>query len=295
LVNAEKSNISPAREKSGKTFREIYEKTPHFRGKWQIFNLFGKSLRGKGYETVITFDMGQKICLCLDDWIPYQIFLTGYYAIEYRHTIYFRNLIKKGIVFFDVGANIGYYTLQASPRTGFEGKVFSFEPVSATYGKLVENISLNSLKNVFPQKLIVYEKECELEILPGDCGNTGSAKLAPANSASRSDAEKVRAVTLDSFVKENGVDRIDVVKIDVEGSEFSVLRGMKNILSEMNPKLLIELTEHTLKARGTSCEEVIAFLRGFGYEPYSVRSGEEKPADISKIRRESLVLFKKEE
>lgn len=292
-MNSERS-IPPQWENSAKYLRKIYEATPYFRGKWQIFNILGRRVRWKGYETEIFFDKGQRIALNVDDWIPYQIFLTGFYAIEYLHTQYFRNIVREGMVFFDVGANIGYYTIQAAARVGDNGGVYSFEPVRSTFEKLQKNILINSFRNVSANRLIIYEKECEMEIMPGDNGNTGSAKIPPKGVVSKMNAEKVKAVTLDGFVEKKGVEKIDLIKIDVEGSELSVLRGMKNILEKMSPRLLIELTENTLKAHGTSCREVLQYLKDSGYFPYNIRRGKEKKMNESAVARESLALFRKE-
>ncbi|RMF92192.1 MAG: FkbM family methyltransferase [Candidatus Schekmanbacteria bacterium] len=285
-------NPTPFWDKMAKKLRSIYESTPYFKGKWQIFNLLGRFARWKGYRTEISFDLGEKIILDIDDWIPYQIFLTGYYAIEYLHTSYFRKIVKEGMVFFDVGANIGYYTLQAAVRVGKGGKVYAFEPVSSTYKKLKENVEINSLTNVVLCPFVIYEKEGEMEIALGDKGNSGSAKIPFPDNSCDERKEKVRAITLDNFVERNRINRVDLVKIDVEGCEYSVLKGMVKILSKLKPTILIELTENTLKARGTSSFEVINFLKGYGYCPYKIiRNG------VKRIRRdfitgESLILFK---
>ncbi len=91
---------------------------------WRVgARLTGRWLTGRGYETTIRFDRGQRIVLQLDDWIPYQVFLTGMYAVEASATRFFHTLLRPGMVVVDVGANIGYYTLQAAVRIGPGGQV----------------------------------------------------------------------------------------------------------------------------------------------------------------------------
>src|SRR5688572_20918112 len=97
-------------QRAGRLFRA----TPHFKDKWRLVNLFFRTLRGRGYTTAIPFDRGQLISLDLDDWIPYQIFLTGHYDVETHHTAFFRDAVTAGMTVLDVGAHIGYYTLQAA-------------------------------------------------------------------------------------------------------------------------------------------------------------------------------------
>ena len=92
--------------------------------------------------------MGSGFVLQLDDWIPYQVFLTGMYAVEASATRFFHTLLRPGMVVLDVGANIGYYTLQAAVRVGPGGQVHAFEPVAASHARLVQNVRLNELTNL---------------------------------------------------------------------------------------------------------------------------------------------------
>ena len=76
---------------------------------------------------------------------------------------------------------------------------------------------------------------------------------------------KVPGRTLDAIIKEAGVSRVDVVKIDVEGSEFSVLKGAQETLAKYRPVLLVELDDSLLRAMGTSSAEITSFLGARGY------------------------------
>lgn len=131
----------------------------HFKGKWKITQWLGSSVRGKGFRTVVTLRGGEQLLLNLDDWIPYRVFLTGEYDIE---SIYQRCMfqhVKSGMTILDVGANIGYYTVQFAARVGPTGCVHVFEPVSSIFASLQSNIKLNNLSNVFANQLVCENRK----------------------------------------------------------------------------------------------------------------------------------------
>jgi len=261
---------------------------PHFPHKWRVGSaLMGRYLKGRGYATTIAFDRGQKITVHLDDWIPFQIFLTGLYETEDAQTRFFRRLVRAGMVVFDVGANVGYYTLQAAVRVGPRGRVHAFEAVDGTYARLRRNIRLNNFANVLAQRCVVRDRAGQAEIFVADAGNTGTSRLSawPANASGRS--EQVRAIALDDYARARGVRQVDVVKIDVEGSELLVLSGMERLLRRGRPRLLVEVSQ-------AAAGKLFDHLGTRGYHPSRITRrglGAIRPEEIR--GKESLVLFQK--
>lgn len=266
-----------------------FRRAPHFPEKWRLGSaLMSRHLKGRGYVTTIAFDRGERMMVHLDDWIPFQIFLTGLYQTEEVHTRFFRKLVGPGMVVFDIGANVGYYTLQGAVRVGAEGQVHAFEAVSSTYARLVRNVELNGFGNVLAHRHAVSDRRGRVEVFVGDASNTGTSRLSasPANSSGLS--EEVEALTIDEYVEAQGIGAVDVIKIDVEGSELAVLRGMNDVLRRGRPKLLVEVTQAV-------AGELFAHLGERGYRPMRItRQGlaTVRPEEIKE--KESLLHFHKQ-
>jgi FkbM family methyltransferase len=188
---------------------------------------------------------------------------------------------------FDIGANIGYYTIQFSRVVGRNGKVHSFEPCAYQMDTLERNVKLNSIDNVVTHKLIVSDRDDEVKkIYFSGMANTGSSSLE----VKTDDYEQVACITIDKYCMVNDINSVDIVKIDVEGHELSVLKGMQNILGNGSVKhLFLEINNHALSSGQTSGHEIISFLQKFGYMPFSIANG--IPEDYERGQSESLVYF----
>ena len=135
----------------------------------------------------------------------------------------------------DAGANIGMFSLFASKKVGDKGKIFSFEPVPATQKLLKRNIELNGLKNVEVVPFALGEKKGELSfsIFPE------SLECSSGFFDNEGSRETVSQTTLDAFVEENRIPRIDFIKSDVEGMERNLLAGARNTIKKFKPKLAL--------------------------------------------------------
>ena len=154
-------------------------------------------------------------------------------------------LLEPGMVVVDVGAHVGYYTLLAAKQVGPMGKVYAFEPESANYALLEENIGLNGYQNIVTIKSAVSSRSGSstlyLTALDNGRHSTYHHDL-PENGS-----EVVKATTLDAFLEAEEWPRVDLVKMDVEGAEEDVFHGMERLLQEsedlkivmeFNPRLL---------------------------------------------------------
>ena len=270
---------------------------PLIKGKWFVcLKLLSKYIKGKGYTTTISFDKGEKINLHLDDWFPYQYFFLGIKKDEIEHTKFFRDSVKEGMIILDIGANIGYYTLQAAARVGENGQVHAFEPVSATFNELTENIKLNNLHNVFANKFIVH-KDCDKRtIFVSNKYFTGWSSLSPDIENYSGKTECVESITIDDYVEQRRIKNVHLAKIDVEGSEISVLKGMKRLLAgQGHLQLLIEIAEKHLKSQGSNPQEIIDYLQSFGFHPFKIsRNGLTKiHPSTTDYEYQPLVVFSK--
>jgi FkbM family methyltransferase len=164
----------------------------------------------------------------------------GTYEPELQSAL--RDLIPSGAVIFDVGANIGYVSLLLAKAAGESGKVFAFEALPSNVEQLRRNVELNGMQSRI--KVIaeaVTQAAASVRFLVHASGGMGKA----AGSAGRDDKYQseitVPGISLDEFVYARGNPPPQVVKMDIEGGEVMALPGMRRVLAEARPLMLMEL------------------------------------------------------
>jgi FkbM family methyltransferase len=177
--------------------------------------------------------------------------------------------LRPGDVFIDVGAHVGYFTLLASRRVGPRGAVLSIEPNPAALTELKQNVTRSNLKNVLVEHSACGETRGIVRLYLHTASNSSMASLASANATSGI-AVDVPSITLDQLFHECGLARANLVKIDVEGAELLVLRGMTQILKDLRPVIALELAPHLLEGCGTTVDAVVALLADFHYSVSSL-------------------------
>lgn len=197
-------------------------------------------------------------------------------ADNYEYTRLFEKLAKKSKSFIDIGANIGYYSLLAG-HIHREIKVYAFEPASAPFHFLHENIRINKVEDRvkdFCVALSNVEGEVEFFELVNKGDYHTATNLAGSGSMRSDDVVKneyrsfkVRSQTLDNFIKENSIAKVDLVKMDTEGTENLVLLGASEMLSTHRPIIICETLFNTIEDR---LEEIM--LR-YGYEFFNYKDG----------------------
>lgn len=145
------------------------------------------------------------------------------------------NAVKEGDTFVDVGANIGYYSLLVASRIGQNGKVYSFEPVPDNYSLFEKSIKKNGFKNIKVFKNAVSDKGGENVKIYLDKENLGKHSMSREN-VTLETIITTKTVTLDTVINE----KINVMKIDVEGAEGLVLKGAKSILQQKSLTIFME-------------------------------------------------------
>lgn len=139
-----------------------------------------------------------------------------------------KKLIKEGDTVLDLGANIGYYALIFAKLVGETGKVFAFEPEPTNFDLLKKNVELNGYKNVVLIQKAVLNKKGKVKFYIRDDNKIGSSIY------NREDSDKcitVESISLDEYFKDYS-GKIDFIKVDVEGAEKYVLKGMHNLLNK---------------------------------------------------------------
>ncbi|MCS7138831.1 MAG: FkbM family methyltransferase [Crenarchaeota archaeon] len=164
-------------------------------------------------------------------------------SYERGTTKVFKEVIKEGMTFFDVGAHWGYYSLIAASLVGQKGKVFAFEPHPFNYEMLLKTIRLNGFSNIIPVNKAVSDKNGKA-VLFCSTSNVGSHSIVLSDGKDR--YMEVETITLDDFCEKNNVFP-DVVKIDVEGAELKVLKGMSKIIESSRRLILFIEFEYNKK------------------------------------------------
>ncbi len=215
-------------------------------------------LKSEWYE----FQSGLWMRLNARDLIQQTILLEGIW--DPSLTAFIEGHLKPNEVFIDVGAHVGYFTLLASRRVGPVGTVLSIEPNPFALAQLEQNVAHSRLQNVRVARTACGESDQMAELYLHTESNSSMASLSTAN-AKGGVAIAVPCRRLDHLCEEHGLARINLVKIDVEGAELSVLRGMKRIMTEIRPVIVLELEPRLLESFQTPLHGVSTLLADFDY------------------------------
>lgn len=184
---------------------------------------------------------------------------------EKESTASVERIVKDGDVVLDIGANIGYYSVILSKLVGSKGIVHAFEPVKSYREVLKENLIANKIKNTKIYPFGFSDKKEDLDIYIGN----SSATLHWVADGKPLFQEKIKLTTLDDFSKKNKLDRIDFIKIDVDGHEPSFLKGAWNTLEKFNPVILLEVNQENYLKAGYTVWDFYDLLKSNNYKIYN--------------------------
>ncbi|HEV2718823.1 MAG TPA: FkbM family methyltransferase [Thermoanaerobaculia bacterium] len=248
-----------------RTAKWIYRHTPSAALRRLYFLLFCHLVRRRSVVApvgtlTLALDLGELIDLTL-------------YLGEYEHdtAAALARHCAPGSVVFDIGANVGAHTFSLADLAGSSGHVYAFEPTEYAFGKLMRNLSLNPrLRNVVASRVALSdhnaEEEWELRATWRPDGRHSSYRT------------RVEVVRLDDWCRRNAIERVDLIKLDVDGHEMAVLAGGRTMIATSLPTIVLEIGPYHFAGGGNP----LVFLRERGYEFFSL-SGE-RPMDLSAIR-----------
>lgn len=184
--------------------------------------------------------------------------------------IYLDELLHRGGIFIDVGANLGIYSLAASRIVGDTGHVVAFEPSTQSFPALQENIKRNKLTNVSAFPLAASQKRGIARLYRGPNPAFNSLGKDPSW---KEETEDVVTDSLDAFLTRAGVNRVDLIKIDVQGAEELVLRGAFNILTSSHPAVIFEIYPEGTAPLGLPPYGAWDLLSSHGYKFFVIQTG----------------------
>jgi FkbM family methyltransferase len=188
---------------------------------------------------------------------------------EPRTTRYLCDTLASGQVFMDIGANAGYFSLLAARCVGETGRVIAVEPNPAMAMQVRKNTERSRLTNVAIAEVACSDSVEIRDLYIGNAYNTGNSSLS-ANNLAWTRSVRVPCTTADLLVQRQELQRLDLVKIDVEGAELHVLRGMTTILKMLRPRIIIELVPLLLHGFSTTETAITEYLDGFNYQVQSL-------------------------
>lgn len=179
------------------------------------------------------------------------------------------SLCRPGDIVLDIGANIGLTALRMSVAVG-DGKVYAFEPDSKNYNDCLDHVRANDARNVECIQCALGSAEGTAKLHHAAVGNCGCAWIEKADAK---DPSTVHVTTVDHFCASKGINRVDLMKIDTEGTELAVLRGARKAVERWKPRLFVEVDEDNLQRAGYSPGALWDFLVDSGYIVTHARSG----------------------
>ncbi len=175
-------------------------------------------------------------------------------------------IIKPGDSILDIGSNIGFYAKILSSFTGENGKVYCFEPDSTNFGYLKKNTK--GIKNIILFNKAVSDKADVLKVYKSKLLNVDH-RTYPVNNYDT--VEEIDSISIDDLLKNQTIDKVNVIKIDIQGYELTAFNGMKNLLSSSQDlKIIAEYWPHGFKRAGTSAIEFYNFFDALGYHFYLI-------------------------
>lgn len=184
--------------------------------------------------------------------------------------IYLERFLRSDDVFIDVGANLGLYSLVASRLVGPSGRVLAIEPFKTTFARLERNVGLNGAINVTAVHAGISDQNETVTLTMHEDDSRISLHRAGTAADNCADGESVEAYTLDRVLSDHGFERVDFIKVDVEGAEELVLRGAAQSLRQWRPMILFEINRKATELMELDVHSPYSSLVALGYEIFRV-------------------------
>ena len=175
--------------------------------------------------------------------------------------------LKEGMTVLDIGAHIGLMAVVFGKKVGNTGKVYAFEPTPTTVNILRHTIRINKSENISVEPYALADQKGKLTFYISDnLVDNGNSLVNNQRTDRKERGIEVDVNTVDDFVMEKGVGKIDFIKIDVEGAELRLLRGAQHTLRKDKPKVILSIHPASIRNFGDSSSEIWELVNDMGYK-----------------------------
>lgn len=214
---------------------------------------------------------GFDILVMANEDVGRQIYSLG--SFEPDETVFFRSVITEDDVCFDIGGNVGYFAMLMA-QCASRGSVHVFEPIPLNAAIIRTNANINDFEHVTVNNVAVGDKSGSIKFTVAK--DSAYSSMHSTGRVADSKVIDVPMITLDEYANEHGIDKINLIKIDVEGAEELVARGAVEILTnpERRPAtILMELFDENLQPFGTDVNSIVNLLIKYGYKANVLANG----------------------
>jgi FkbM family methyltransferase len=249
--------------------------------------LLQRRLVGQGPEARVERS-GLRWELDLREGIDLSIYLFGQFEVSTVRA--YSKLLKPGDTVVDIGANIGAHTLALASCVSPSGRVLAIEPTEYAYQKLQRLMQNNRpLSDIVKTRQVMLTSQTgsdlEPELYSSWALEEGQGPQHELHLGTSKSTRGAQTFTVDDLLREEGVTRVDLIKLDVDGWEMEVLGGAKKTLSTLKPAIVFEVAPYTLEERGHSAEALLGELSSYGYA-FSDLNGK-AIHDVNRLLRET--------
>jgi FkbM family methyltransferase len=218
---------------------------------------------------------------------PLEAFNFGNYEASDSNMLY--RIIEKDYTIFDIGGNIGWYTNHVASMLT-KGIVYAFEPIPETFQKLGNNVALNGFKNIRINNFPLSDKSGPLTfyytpLMPG--------AASAANITNSENIQKIECTTrtLDSYVAETNITRVDFIKCDVEGAELLVFKGAIETIKKYKPIIFTEMLRKWAAKFNYHPNDIVRLFEELGYSCFTADEGGLKAFSLVDEQTEETNFF----
>ncbi|MFC7221457.1 FkbM family methyltransferase [Streptomyces polyrhachis] len=240
-------------------------------------------LRDRPRQRVAETRFGARFELDTQDLIQRYLYLFGVWEPHMAHWL--KSRLRPGDVLVDVGANIGEFSILGSQLVGSREQVVAIEASPTFHRRLLQNAALNDCVNIRAVNVAVSEQRQKLTFVLASSQNMGANSIVPYEGSVESTFE-IEALPLAEILKPDEVAKARVIKIDVEGAEGSVIRGLVTLLDVLpqDVEIAVEVTPERMVKLGDSVEELTAIMERHGFHPYRLPTDYTEAGYLKAIR-----------
>lgn len=242
---------------------------PNFKGKKYFLMKFADSLN-KEWPTCVNYKSlhGNKFELNLRIIGQKELFLFGEYEADLTWVIH--HLLDVGDIVIEAGTDVGVHTVAMAKKVSSSGCVHGFDPLASAIIETTYHLSLNNLKNVILNQAALGEKEGKSTIYSFSNLPRGHSSLRDLT-GNYSSASECVLTTIDKYVFNNSINKLKLIKLDIEGSEFPALKGAIESISQMHPLVVAEANYQTARAFGYKPQDIKEWFKKFSYSCFVFR------------------------